>query len=370
MKTTSAWVALGASLVISACSADGTPSSAALGTAGASGTGLSGAPAVGAGTGAGAMVPAAGAVGFAGRAAGAAGTSASAAGSAAVAGRSAAGAPAAGGGGAVSPPAAGASAGAGGASAGAPAAGGGGAAAAGGGAPAAGSTAMPPAEKFSFFVTSLSGMLELSKSPMGFGGDFRFGEQTGLAGADKICTQLAEKSMPGSGAKTWRAFLSTAKGGEGGGPIHARDRIGEGPWYDRLGRLVASNLSALMMNRPMDADMAIKNDLPNEAGVPNHTDTMQGMDDNHDTVTGSNAHGMFEGNTCGDWTSHELPMGQRGPSVGHSWPSQQSGVSWAKAHVAPGCAPSVSLVQTGAGSGTGIGNAGGYGGIYCFALTP
>ena len=39
-------------------------------------------------------------------------------------------------------------------------------------------------------------------------------------------------------------------------------------------------------------------------------------------------------------------------------------------HRAPGCSPSVALVQMGGGQGTGIGNAGGYGGIYCFALKP
>ena len=42
-------------------------------------------------------------------------------------------------------------------------------------------------------------MRELSGSQDGFGGDLRFGEATGLAGADKICTTIAEQSMPGSG---------------------------------------------------------------------------------------------------------------------------------------------------------------------------
>jgi hypothetical protein len=225
-------------------------------------------------------------------------------------------------------------------------------------------------------------MIELSKNQQGFGGDLRFGEATGLAGADKICTTLAEKSLPGSGAKGWRAFLSTAKGGMNDGPIHARERIGQGPWYDRLGRTVATSLSALTMERPMDADAAIRNDLPNERGEPNHTDTMQGADDNHDTVTGSNATGMYDaanGNTCADWTSTAAQSGgaaggggggnSKGPMVGHSWPAG-SGMNWMRAHNAPGCSPSVSLVQMGGGSGTGIGNGGGYGGFYCFALMP
>ncbi|HKU41821.1 MAG TPA: hypothetical protein VJR89_26875 [Polyangiales bacterium] len=288
--------------------------------------------------------------------------------------------------------------------AGAPAAGSGGRGAAGrNSAGTAGSTAgsggaAAPAtgEKFSFFVTSLAGMQRLSKNEQGFGGDLRYGQATGLAGADKICADLAEAAMPGAGGKSWRAFLSTAKGGMNDGPVHARDRIGQGPWYDRNGRLVAMNLNDLLQQRPVGADPAIANDLPNENGVPNHQDTMPGADDNHDTVTGSNVMGMYDNTpTCNDWTSTETPgamgaagstgsmgmggrsggrggmMGGRsnGPRIGHSWPAG-SGMHWITAHQAPGCAPSVSLVQMGGGSGVGIGNGGGYGGFYCFSLQP
>jgi len=64
---------------------------------------------------------------------------------------------------------------------------------------------------FSFFVTSYKGLQRLSGSSLGFGGDLRYGETgagAGLRGADKICTAIAEMSMPGSGAKGWHAFLS------------------------------------------------------------------------------------------------------------------------------------------------------------------
>jgi hypothetical protein len=229
-------------------------------------------------------------------------------------------------------------------------------------------------------------MRELSKNDQGFGGDLRYGEATGLAGADKICTELAERALPGAGAKGWRAFLSTAKGGPDGGPTHAKDRIGNGPWFDRAGRLIAQNLSDLLQVRPVGADPVVRDDLPNERGEPNHSDTQPGMDDNHDVVTATNAQGMYDGRpTCEDFTSVMTPVpmmgaagsGGRsrgqimhyGPGVGHSWPAQ-SGMSWSTAHGAPGCGPSVALVQTGAGEGTGIGNAGGYGAIYCFALMP
>jgi hypothetical protein len=52
-------------------------------------------------------------------------------------------------------------------------------------------------ERFSFFVTSLEAMRRLSKSQNGFGGDLRYGEATGIAGADKICTEIAEFSLKG-----------------------------------------------------------------------------------------------------------------------------------------------------------------------------
>jgi hypothetical protein len=98
-------------------------------------------------------------------------------------------------------------------------------------------------EKFSFFVTSMEGLQTLSGSENGFGGDLRFGKTgsgAGLLGADSICACLAEMSMEGSSTKKWSAFLS-ATAGVDGNQVDAIDRIGDGPWYDRLGRLVANN---------------------------------------------------------------------------------------------------------------------------------
>jgi hypothetical protein len=43
------------------------------------------------------------------------------------------------------------------------------------------------ADHFSFFVTSIDAMRELSGNPNGFGGDLRFGQSDGLSGADEIC---------------------------------------------------------------------------------------------------------------------------------------------------------------------------------------
>jgi hypothetical protein len=192
-----------------------------------------------------------------------------------------------------------------------------------------------------------------SKNQNGYGGNLG-----GLAGADAICTRIAEAALPGSGAKGWKAFLSTST-------VNAIERIGMGPWYDRNDKLVASNTAGLLQERPSGTSTV--NDLPNELGLPNRAGTGTGMDDNHDTITGSNTQGKWDGGaTCSDWTS---ATGSEGPRVGHSWPAQ-SGKSWIQAHTAPGCEPSVALTQTGAGSGNGIGNGGGYGGFYCFALKP
>ncbi len=224
---------------------------------------------------------------------------------------------------------------------------------------------------FSFFVTSIESMRSLSGSQDGFGGDLRFGEATGLAGADKICTTIAEAELAGVGAKGWRAFLSAAAGGEGGGPVHAKDRVGAGPWYDRSGVLVASSLEGLLGERP-DGDDSIVDDLPNERGESQESQPGEGASgtaDNHDVLTGTNADGELDGSaTCADWSS-TTASGK--PRLGHSWGSG-SGRGWIAAHTASGCAAEVNLVDNGAGnrSCVGVGCGGGYGAIYCFALTP
>jgi hypothetical protein len=288
-----------------------------------------------------------------------------------------------------------------------------------GGAPA---TAMPsvPLERFSFFVTSLRAMQELSGSQDGFGGDLSFGETgegAGLRGADKICTTIAERSMPGSGQKQWRAFLSTVAGGPDGGPVHAIDRVGEGPWYDRLGRLLSVTKADLIETRPASADAVIKNDFPNEDGVPNHNPDGTGEVDNHDFLTGTDAMGQLFADdprvTCNDWTKSE-PDANDAPRVGHSWPRMGGGpgfgaggaggfpppnfgdggpgfggpppnfgdggpgmgefdpANWMSSLNEAGCGPGVHLVEMGPPreETPTVGSGGGYGGIYCFALSP
>jgi hypothetical protein len=169
------------------------------------------------------------------------------------------------------------------------------------------------------------------------------------------------------------------------------------------------NKANLAMSRPLGADPAIINDLPNEDGVPNHApDGMQV--DNHDILTGTGPTGqLFNSDwkyTCHDWTSS---VGSDGtPRVGHSWPRMggmrpgggpgtafagaSGGAAGSGGFVPPsggfpgggdmanwmsslneaGCAAGASLVEMGPPNPNipTVGSGGGYGGIYCFALKP
>ena len=298
--------------------------------------------------------------------------------------------------------------------------------------------------KFSFFVTSYAALQKIAGNTKGLGGDLRHGETgagAGLRGADKICTEIAESSLAGAGTKTWRAFLS-ATADESGKQVNAIERIGSGPWYDRIGRLFANNLNELYYDRPQNADAAIKNDFPNESGTTNQNPDKTGDVDNHDVLTGSNAQGQLYSATatCKDWTVADGAASNGRPRVGHSWPTggalgcsdsssggdasmggglpsmdggfpgmgggfpgMDGGIPWMDGGIPwmddggpsmgggdpsmgggdgsmchwissldeSGCAPGVNLIQNGGPGNDGtVGSGGGYGGFYCFALTP
>jgi hypothetical protein len=231
-----------------------------------------------------------------------------------------------------------------------------------------GGAGSPSATKFSFFMTSQAGLQRLSNNENGFGGDLKFGKADGVSGADEICRQLAETSMPGNG-KTWRAFLSATKGPDGKA-VNAIDRVGEGPWYDRRGRVVAMNKAALLQERPEGADPAISDDLPNEDGVPNHNPGT-GIIDNHNVLTGSTEMGTLDTQgltaTCQDWTNSTSEGGR--PRCGVSWP-RGGIVHWISVLNESGCEPGATPPGADSGPRGTVGGLGGYGGIYCFALSP
>jgi hypothetical protein len=188
----------------------------------------------------------------------------------------------------------------------------------------------------SFFITSIG---------TGNGADLG-----GLAGADRHCHTLAEAA--GVTGKQWRAYLS-AVAKDGQAVVHARDRIGSGPWYNAKGVLVAQDVDVLHS----DANLLGKANSLNEKGEP-----VNGRGDTpnqHDILTGSLPDGRVAidtlDTTCGNWTSSTAGSGSA--MVGHH-DKQGGGVrptSWNSAHGSRGCSQA-NLVATG---GNGL--------FYCFA---
>jgi hypothetical protein len=163
------------------------------------------------------------------------------------------------------------------------------------------------AADMSFFVTSVN---------PGKGGDLG-----GLAGADAHCASLA--GAAGAGGKTWRAYLSAdAMGGQAA--VNARDRIGNGPWKNAKGVIVAVDLAEL--HGPNNA-------ISKQNGLDEKGNTVNGRGDSpnrHDILTGSNAEGMLvAGMTCQAWTSsssdhkgfvgHHDRIGLRDDAPSKSW---------------------------------------------------
>jgi hypothetical protein len=242
-------------------------------------------------------------------------------------------------------------------------------------------------EEFSFFVTSMLAIWTLSGDDInnlegGFGGNLG-----GIAGADAICQTIG--TATGHGHKTWRAFLSATDDGNGN-PVHAIERIGEGPWHDANGRLVANNIAGLLADDRPDGDTQSTEDLPDECGIP-----LSVIGDSHDIITATNEFGELYSSdpesTCNDWTTDDGNVGSSeggGPGepdqgsvmCGHSFPREdgggggpggggggRDGKKWMSDHPLRGCGKGANLIQNGPGEGTCIGCSGGYGALYCFA---
>ena len=228
-----------------------------------------------------------------------------------------------------------------------------------------------PAQPMSFFVTSVS---------KGDGANYG-----GLAGADLHCQQLA--AAAGRGQATWRAYLST----QGPNAVNARDRIGQGPWFNFRGQQIAANLAELhgdTLELARLGNRVNKVSVLTEKGHP--VNGVGDMPNQHDILTGSTPDGraFTDGadHTCNNYTSNahvEAPArgqgtpaaaaggGQRqggaaapaapaGPSVqlGHHDRMGGANASWNSVHGSRGCSQP-NLVATG-----------GNGFLYCFAVTP
>jgi hypothetical protein len=204
----------------------------------------------------------------------------------------------------------------------------------------------------SFFVTSVG---------LGRGGDLG-----GLAGADAHCQALA--AAAGRGNVTWRAYLSS----QGPNAVNARDRIGNGPWYNQRGQIIANSVAELQGDTIEQARVGnfigITNSL-DEKGQPVPS-VFPGSE--HDILTGSTLEGRAYTNTtsdysCNNWTSsadgtlpegpppNPLPPGIPSARLGHS-DKGNINPSWVSSHSSRGCSQA-SLVATGGG-----------GRFYCFAV--
>ena len=170
----------------------------------------------------------------------------------------------------------------------------------------------------------------------------------GLAGADAHCQKLA--AAAGAGGRTWRAYLSaTASGSQPA--VHAKDRIGAGPWANAKGVVVATSVADLH---------SAANKLSKEHSLTEKGEAVSGRGDTpnrHDILTGSTPEGTAppsDGDgTCANWTS----SGEGSALVGHH--DRQGGganpTSWNSAHPSRGC------------SQQDLRGTGGDGLFYCFA---
>jgi hypothetical protein len=195
-----------------------------------------------------------------------------------------------------------------------------------------------PPMPMSFFVTSTS---------KGDGANYG-----GLAGADAHCQMLA--AAAGRGGAKWVAYLST----QGPGAVNARDRIGNGPWYNARGQMIAMNNGVLHGDTIEDARRG--NALGKQLALTEKMTPVNGVGDmpnQHDILTGSTTDGraFTDGmdHTCNNYTSNAAGMGT--VQLGHSDKQGGGNSSWNSAHASRGCSQ-MNLIQTG-----------GNGYLYCFS---
>jgi hypothetical protein len=186
-----------------------------------------------------------------------------------------------------------------------------------------------------FFVTSAGS---------GKGADFG-----GLAGADKHCQSLA--TAAGAGNRTWRAYLS-ASAPSGAAAVNARDRIGNGPWQNAKGVVIARN----------PAELHGANNLTKQTALDEKGAVINGRGDTpnrHDILTGAQPDGTAfagsEDRTCGNWTKSGEGIAQVGHHDRMGLQDDEPSRSWNSSHITRGC------------SDEALRSTGGAGLLYCFA---
>lgn len=192
------------------------------------------------------------------------------------------------------------------------------------------------APTMSFFVTS-------AKS--------KTGNLGGLNAADSTCQKLA--AAVGQGNKTWRAYLSADRDPENPNqPVHARDRIGSGPWHNAHGVLVAKDLDELHARKGDPKVFVDEHGQPvpgNWPGSPRPNE--------HDILTGSTREGrLMAGKTCGDWKSEGADVQAQvghADGIGRAGDTSDPAAFWNSVHESQNCADTAPR--------------GGAGRFYCFA---
>ena len=187
------------------------------------------------------------------------------------------------------------------------------------------------AQDMTFFITS--------EGP-GNGGDLG-----GVQGADAHCQALAEAA--GAGDKTWVAYLGTER--EGGRGVDAGSRVGDGPWHNAAGELIAEDIDELHLGPNIVRSTALDEDGNRVLGRGDRTNR-------HDILTGAMADGTAffpdaDDHTCNNWTS----SGEGSAMLGHFDRQGGGNTSWNAAHQSRSCSQA-DLRATG---GDGL--------LYCFA---
>jgi hypothetical protein len=199
---------------------------------------------------------------------------------------------------------------------------------------------LPQAPNMTFFVTGAG---------PGKGADLG-----GLEGADAHCQTLAARH--GAGGKTWRAYLSTQEAA-GKPAVNARDRIGNGPWQNFKGTVVAASVDDLHSdNNKLSFDNSVSERgfiIPGVGFAPNR----------HDVLTGSTPEGRAfptaEDRTCKNWTSSTQGAAMLGHIDRKGLRDDAPARSWNSSHPSRG--------PEGGCSQSDLRSTGGDGLLYCFA---